>query len=187
MKRILSFAFAGALALAATAAPAQAQLKMGYINSQRVLAETPAFAGVRTTLEREFATQRAEIDSLEARLGRADQALRSEAGLTDAVRQQRQQALQQQFAAYQQRAQQIQQQVQSREQELVRPVMERIRGVLEEVRAAGGFSFIMDPPEGVIVAVDPALDVTDQVVRRLGGTPAPAGAAAPAPAGPRRP
>ncbi|HEX8391084.1 MAG TPA: OmpH family outer membrane protein [Longimicrobium sp.] len=184
MKRILSFAFAGALALAAMAAPAHAQLKMGYINSQRVLAETPAFAEVRATLEREFATQRAEIDSLEARLGRADAELRSQTTLTDAVRQQRQQALQQQFAQYQQRAQQIQQQVQTREQALVRPVMERIRGVLEEVRAAGGFSFIMDPPEGVIVAVDPALDVTDQVVRRLGGTPAAPGAA---PAGPRRP
>ena len=172
MKRFLSFAFAGALAVLA-AAPAQAQqLKIGYVNSQRILAETPAFAGVRTTLEREFTPLRAEIDSLEARLSRGDEELRAQQGtLTEAARQQRSQALQQQLAAYQQRAQQIQQQLQAREQELVAPVMQRIRGVLEEVRAAGGFSFIMDPPDGVIVAVDPALDVTNDVIRRLGGTP----------------
>jgi outer membrane protein len=174
MKRFLSFAVAGAVALLAGAAPAQAQLKVGYVNSQRILAETPAFADVRATLEREFTPLRAEIDTLEARLARGDEELRAQQGtLTEQARQQRTQALQQQLAQYQQRAQAIQQQLQSREQELVGPVMLRIRGVLEEVRAAGGYSFILDPPDGMVVAVDPALDVTNDVIRRLGGTPAP--------------
>ena len=174
MKRILSFAFVLAAA-ALAAAPVQAQgLKIGYVNSQRIIAETPAFADVRATLEREFTPLRAELDSLEARLSRGDEELRAQQGtLTDAARQARTTALQQQLAAYQQRGQQIQQQVQAREQELVAPVMQRIRGVLEEVRAAGGYSFIMDPPDGVVVAVDPAIDVTDAVIRRLGGTPQP--------------
>jgi outer membrane protein len=173
MKRIFSFVFAGVLA-ALAAPPAQAQLKIGYVNSQRILAETPAFADVRATLEREFTPLRAEIDSLEARLGRADQEFQAQAGtLTEAARQQRQQTLQQQLAAYQQRGQQIQQQLQTREQELVAPVMVRIRGILEEVRRAGNYSFIIDPPDGMVVAVDPALDVTADVIRRLGGTPSP--------------
>jgi outer membrane protein len=173
MKRIFSFVFAGVLA-ALAAAPAQAQLKIGYVNSQRILAETPAFADVRATLEREFTPMRAEIDSLEARLGRADQEYQAQAGtLTEAARQQRQQTLQQQLQAYQQRGQQIQQQLQTREQELVAPVMQRIRGVLEEVRRAGNYSFIIDPPDGMVVAVDPAVDVTNDVIRRLGGTPSP--------------
>ncbi|HEY0017031.1 MAG TPA: OmpH family outer membrane protein [Longimicrobium sp.] len=173
MKRIVSFVFAGVMA-AVAAVPAQAQqLKIGYVNSQRILAQTPAFADVRATLEREFTPLRAEIDSLEARLGRADEEFRAQAGtLTEAARTQRQQALQQQLAQYQQRGQAIQQQLQQREQQLVAPVMERIRGIMEEVRRAGNYSFIMDPPEGLVVAVDPALDVTDDVIRRLGGTPA---------------
>jgi outer membrane protein len=173
MKRFTSLVFAGILA-AVAAVPAQAQqLKIGYVNSQRILAETPAFADVRATLEREFTPMRAEIDSLEARLGRADQEFQAQATtLTEAARQQRQQALQQQLAQYQQRGQQIQQQLQAREQELVGPVMQRIRGVLEEVRRAGNYSFIIDPPDGLVVAVDPAVDVTNDVIRRLGGTPA---------------
>jgi len=174
MKRSLSFAIAGAVALFASVAPAQAQLKIGYVNSQRILAETPAFADVRATLEREFTPLRAEIDTLEARLARGDEELRAQgATLTEAARQQRTQALQLLLAQYQQRAQAIQQQLQGREQELVAPVMQRIRGVLEEVRRAGGYSFIIDPPDGMVVAVDPAIDVTDDVIRRLGGTPAP--------------
>jgi outer membrane protein len=173
MKRIFSFVFAAALA-ALAASPAQAQLKIGYVNSQRILAETPAFAEVRATLEREFTPMRAEIDSLEARLGRADQDFQAQsATMTEAARQQRQQVLQQQLAQYQQRGQAIQQQLQAREQALVAPVMQRIRGVLEEVRRAGGFQFIIDPPDGLVVAVDPAMDVTADVIRRLGGTPSP--------------
>ena len=172
MKRFVSFVFAGVLA-ALAAAPAQAQqLKIGYVNSQRIMAETPALADVRATLEREFTPLRAEMDSLEARLGRADQDFQAQsATLTEAARQQRQQALQQQLAQYQQRGQAIQQQLAAREQALVAPVMVRIRGILEEVRRAGGYSFIIDPPDGLIVAVDPALDVTADVIRRLGGTP----------------
>jgi outer membrane protein len=174
MKRILSFALAGALAAFATAVPAEAQqFKIGYINSQRVLAETPAFAGVRETMEREFSPLRAELERLEASLQTADEQFRAQSTtLSESARQQRQQALQQQFAQYQQRAQQVQQQVGAREQELIGPVMERIRGALEEVRRAGNYSFIIDPPEGLVVAVDPALDVTSEVIRRLGGTPA---------------
>lgn len=173
MKRFVSFVFAGVMA-AVAAAPAQSQqLKIGYVNSQRILAQTPAFADVRATLEREFTPLRAEIDSLEARLGRADEEFRAQAGtLTETARTQRQQALQQQLAQYQQRGQAIQAQLQQREQQLVAPVMERIRGIMEEVRRAGNYSFIMDPPEGLVVAVDPALDVTNDVIRRLGGTPA---------------
>ncbi|HEU0012048.1 MAG TPA: OmpH family outer membrane protein [Longimicrobium sp.] len=174
MKRFFSFVLAGAAALALSA-PAQGQaLKIGYINSQRVLQETPAFADVRATLEREFGPMRTELDSMEARLQRAgDDLERQGSTLTQAAREQRQQQFQQQYQQYQQRAQAIQQQVQTREQALVAPVMQRIRGVLEEVRQAGGFSYIIDPPDGLVVAVDPALDVTNDVIRRLGGTPAP--------------
>ena len=171
--KIRAIAFAGALAALAAAAPAQAQqFKLGYINSDRILQATPAFADVRATLEREFTPLRNELDSLEAALTRANNDLQAQAStLSEAARQQRQQQLQQQLTAYQQRGQVIQQQLASREQELVAPVMQRIRGVLEEIRREGSFSIIIDPPDGVVVAVDPALDVTDQVIRRLGGTP----------------
>lgn len=172
MKRFLSFAIAAAAAFATVLPAGAQQLRIGYLDSQRVLAETPAFAEVRTTMEAEFAPLRQELEQLEQTLQAADEQFRAQAAtLTEAARQQRQQTLQQQLAQYQQRAQAIQQQVAAREQQLIAPVMERIRGVLEEVRAAGNYSFIMDPPEGVVVAVDPALDVTSEVIRRLGGTP----------------
>lgn len=173
MKYLLTSVAAVAAAAAITATPSAAsaqQLRIGYIDSQRIFAESPQFAGVRQTLETEVTPLREELERLERELQEANDQLQAQAPtLTEAVRQERQQALQQQFARYQERRQQIQQQIAAREQELVAPVMQRIRAVLDQVRQAGNYTFIIDPPEGLVVAVDPAIDVTEDVMRRLAG------------------
>lgn len=169
MKLIPSFALASLTALLFAPAPGEAQLRIGYLDSERVLAEAPAFAGVRATMEQEFAPYRQELDSLQNALQRADEEFRAQAGtLSDEARQQREQQIQQQFAHYQQRGQQLQQQVAMREQQLLEPVTARVRAVLEDVRREGNYSFIISPPDGLVLAVDPALDVTAEVIRRLG-------------------
>lgn len=168
MKQFVTILAAGLALAALPGAGSAQQLRIGYIDSERIVAEAPAFAGVRQTLEREVGPLREELQRLETELQTANEQLQAQAPLlTEQVRQQRQQALQQQFQRYQDRRQQIQQQVQTREQELLAPVLQRMRAVLEEVRAAGNYTFIIDPPEGVIVAVDPAVDVTAEVMRRL--------------------
>jgi outer membrane protein len=170
MKRTLVIGLAALAAglLSATDAAAQ-QFRIGYINSDRIVSEAAAFAGVREVLEREVGPLRDELRRLEAEIQSGEEQLQAQT-LTDAARQQRQQALQQQFARYQDRRQQIQQQVATREQELLAPVMERMRLVLEDVRRAGNYTFIIDPPDGLVVAVDPDIDVTDEVLRRLAGS-----------------
>lgn len=173
MKRFL-FVAAALSALAFGAAPAQAQqLKVGFVNSQRVLAEAPAVAQAQQTLEREMAGLRASLDSLEQRLQTQQSDLqKQQATLSEQARQQRQQQLQQQFQAYQQRAGQAEQQMQRRQAELVQPVMKRINDIIEAVRREGGFSYIMDSSQGGIIAVDPALDLTERVITRVKAAPA---------------
>lgn len=190
MKRSLSAGLLGALAaLALVAAPAAAQVKIGFVNSQRVLAEAPGVAQVQQTLEREMPRLRAPLDSLEASLqAQQTQLQQQQATLTPAVREQRQQALQQQFQAYQQRAQQLEQQAQQRQQQLVAPVMQQINATIETLRREGGYTYIMDSSQGSILAVDPTLDLTDRLLQRLrGGAAAPAGPVATPPTVPARP
>ena len=181
MKRILSVGVLGALgALFVGAAPAAAQLKIGFVNSQRVLAEAPGVQQVQQTLQAEMTRLRAPLDSMEQRLNAANTAFQQQqATLTPAAREQRQNELQQQFAAYQQRGQQLQEQAQQRQAQLVQPVMQQINAAIEALRREGAFTLIVDSSQGGIVTVDPALDLTDRVLQRMRG-----GAAAP-PAAPR--
>ena len=182
MKRILSAGVLGVLgALFLSAAPAAAQtLKIGFVNSQKILAEAPGVQQVQQTLQAEMTRMRAPLDSMEQRLNAANTAFQQQqATLTPAAREQRQNELQQQLQAYQQRGQQLQEQAQQRQAQLVQPVMQAINAAIEVLRREGSFTMIVDSSQGGIVTVDPALDLTDRVLQRMRG-----GAAAP-PAAPR--
>ena len=181
MKRILS---AGVMALGVLvlgAAPAAAQgIKIGFVNSQKILAEAPGVQQVQQTLQAEMTRMRAPLDSMEQRLNTANTAFQQQqATLTPAAREQRQSELQQQYQAYQARGQQLQEQAEARRQQLVQPVMQQINAAIEALRREGAFTMIVDSSAGGIVSVDPALDLTDRVLQRMRG-----GAASP-PAAPR--
>lgn len=142
------------------------QLRIGYVDTDRVLAEAPAFAGIRESMEREFEPFRQELDSLETALRTANEALQTDT-LTEAVRAQRMEALQQQIEYYQFRSQQLQQQAVQRENQLMEPVLRRVREQLQVLRREGNYSFIISQQDAIL-AVDPDLDLTEELIRRLG-------------------
>ena len=188
MKRFLSVSVAGVLAaLALGAAPAGAQVRVAFVNSQRILAEAPGVQQAQQVLQRELSGLRTPLETLERQLEQGQQQLQQQgATLSQQAREQRQQQLQTQFQQYQQQAQQAQQTAQRREAELLQPVMRVINDAITAEMRAGGYSYVMDSSSGGIVAVDPALDLTDRVLARL-RTAAPAAAPAPAPAPPPAP
>lgn len=164
---------AGLMAASATTAGAQTP-KFGFINSGQIVAQAPGAAEARQSLEAEMQGYRTELDQLETQLDSLQTTYeRQQASLSATARQQRQQELQQKFAAYQQRAAELQQTAQRREQELIAPLMQRIAGVIEQIRVEGSYTMIFDAAAGsVIVAADPALDLTEQVLARLRAAPA---------------
>ena len=184
MKKLLSFGVAVMAASLAVVAPAHAQaggLKVGFVNSQRILAETPALQQVQATLQRELPGLRAGVDSLEQRFNTAQQQFQQQQGsLTAQAREQRQNELAQQYQALQQRAQQAQERAAQRQEQLVAPVMQTINQAIEAVRREGGYTMVIDSSTGGILAVDPTADLTERVLARVRG-----GAAAP-PAAPRQ-
>ena len=185
------------LALVALAAPAAAQqgaLRVAYVNSQRIMEVAPGRAEAEGQFEREVGAYRQQLQRMEDSLRTLAQAYeRDQAGLTPQVRQQRAQAVQAQEASFQARADTLNQQMQRRQAELVRPIMEQINHMIEQVRAEGSYALIFDvASEGqTIVAADPTLDVTEQVITRLRAAGPPAASNRPAvqqqPAGVTRP
>lgn len=175
MKRFFSFgSLLAAALLVGGAGSAEAQAKIGYVNTQKLVAEAPGSKEAQQTLEREMGQYRTQVDSLEKSLQKMQEDFqKQEASLTAAVKQQRQQQLQQSFAAYQQRVGQLEQTAAQRQQQLVEPIMKRIKDTIEVVRKEGGYAIIFDGGNSGMVAADPALDLTDRVLTRLragGGT-----------------
>jgi outer membrane protein len=161
------------VASALGAAPAEAQAaRLGYINSQRIMAEAPGTSEAQQAFEQDMQRFGAELERLEGELETLQENFeRQQATLSATVRQERQQEISQRFIAYQQRRAELEQTAQSRQEELVGPIMRRISEVIEQIRTEGNYGMIFDASAGSIIAADPAMDLTDQVLQRLRANP----------------
>lgn len=171
MKRALSAGVLGALAallLGAGSVSAQ-QAKLGYINTQAVLAQAQVVRTAQQTLQQELQVFQARADSITAPLEAQAQAYESQrGGMAEAARTQRETELRTAFQAAQQRVAQIEQEAEARRQAVMAPVEQQVRDAIEAVRRAGNFTMIFEAA-AVVAPTDPELDITDEVLARLNG------------------
>ena len=163
------------LALLAPGLAAAQEPSIVYLNSERLRQEAPALQAARQRLEQEMAQLEAQADSalapLQARLQSAAQEYQQQQGMMTAERRQAreqelgqmQQQLQQAGAEWEQRAAAIQNRI-------LGPALERINNVIEAIREENGYRFVLDVAAGGVVAADPSLDITAEVLRRLNAT-----------------
>lgn len=174
-----SFLALPALAWAVTAAAADAQtLKIGYINSQQILASSPEAAAAQQQFDQEMQRFQTEVQQLEDEITGMQQRLQQQQlTLSPEARANREQQIQAKLQEYQTRTGELQQMADQRRTELIQPVMDRITVVIESLREEGQYSLILDVAAGSIISADSTLDLTPQVISRLGAatgtTPAP--------------
>src|SRR4051812_8700670 len=173
MKRILYTTTALLLALGAPRM-VHAQGKIGYVNSQNILAEAPGAKEAQTKFDAEMGTYKDEVQKLQTELeGLVKQYDQQQAMLSPSAKQQRQADIQTKQKAYQDRLAAIDQTAGKRQQELVQPVMDKINKIIETIRSEGSYAVIFDVASGGVVAADPGLDLTAEVIRRLKAESAP--------------
>lgn len=167
MRRTLFASLALAALLSAAAAEAQT-VKIGYINSAELMQDAPGSAEAQAQFDSEMQAAQDEIVRLQTELQNMDQALQQQQlTLSPEAKANRQQQLQVKAQEYEQRAGLLQQQADSRRAELVQPIMDQITEVIEAIREEGNYAMIMDLVGGSIISADPALDLTQEVLRRL--------------------
>lgn len=170
--------FAALALVLALAAGAEAQtLKIGYINSQEILANAPGAKEAQETFDSEMQSYNQEAQQLQDELTRMQQQLQQqELTLSPEAKRNRQQQIQQKAQEAQTRMQQLDQLAAQRRQELVQPVMDKITEVIEAMREEGNYALILDVAAGSIISADPSLDLTQEVIRRLQAQATPSGA-----------
>jgi outer membrane protein len=167
MRRI-SFALSAlTLLLAAGRLEAQA-LKIGYVNSQQILATSDEAAAAEERFNQEMQGYQAEVQRLEDELtGLQQRYQQQQLTLSPEARANREQQIQQRLQEYQNRTQQLQQQADQRRAELVQPVVDKITAIIETIREEGAYHLILDVAAGSIISADSTLDLTPEVIRRL--------------------
>ena len=169
MQRLIVIpAFLSVFCITALQVAAQGPLKIGYINSQAILAQDPTATAAQEQFQREMVPLQSELQALEQEIADLlSQYQAQQITLTANARRSRQETIVQKQQAYQERLAQIEAEAARRQQELVEPIMERINDIIQGIRSEGSYTFIFDVAGGGLIAADESFDLTDEVMERL--------------------
>ncbi|MFN0182692.1 MAG: OmpH family outer membrane protein [Aquabacterium sp.] len=157
----LSLALAGLV----LAAAAQAQeLKIGYVNSERVLRESTPAKTALTRMESDFAKRQKELTDQAARLKTAAEKLDKDAPtLAEAERNRRQRDLIEQDRDLQRKQREFQEDLNQRRNEETAALVERANRVIKQIFDGEKYDLILQD----VVFAGPRVDITDKVIRAL--------------------
>lgn len=163
-----------ALALVGSTPVAAQQVSIVFLDSERLRQEAPSLQEARQQMQQRMQRLEAQADSvltpLQAEFQQMAAEFQQQQGMMTPERRQEQQvALQRKQAELQQAGTQWEQRAQQVQNEILAPALTRINEVIDGLREERGYSFILDAAAGGVVAADPALDITEEVLRRLGG------------------
>lgn len=162
----MSRLFAGAaLTAAILAAPAWAQeVRIGFINTDRVLREAAPAKAAQTKLEQEFSRREKDINDAGTALKTASDRFEREAPtLSESQRQTRQRQLVDMDREFQRKRREFQEDLNARKNEELQQVLDRANRVVKQVAEADKYDVVLQEA----VYVNPRLDITDKVIKAL--------------------
>jgi outer membrane protein len=160
----LKFAVLG-FGLAAAAFAAQAQeLKIGYVNSERVLRDAAPAKAAQAKLESEFSKREKELQEVATRLKAASEKLEKEAPtLAEADRTRRQRDLVEQDREFQRKRREFQEDLNQRKNEELSAVVDRANKVIKQIFETEKYDLILQEA----VFAGPRVDITEKVIKAL--------------------
>ena len=170
MKTLVKPLLLGVACAALMHASAWAQeLKIGYVNSERVLRDSLPAKAAQAKLETEFGRRDRELNEVATRLkAAADKLDKDFPTLSESERNRRQRELVEQDRDLQRKRREFQEDLNQRRNEEYATVVERANRVIRQIFDAEKFDLILQEA----VFAGPRVDITDKVIRALNG-PAP--------------
>ena len=163
-KRVFSRHAIAALALGCTTLASAAELRIGFVNTDRIFKEAATAKAAQSKLEQECSRREREVEGLGTQLKSASEKLEKDAPtLSDSQRGARQRQLVELDREFQRKRREFQEDLAQRKNEELQLVLERANRVIKQVAESEKYDLIMQEA----VYVNPKLDITDKVLSGL--------------------
>jgi outer membrane protein len=154
-----------ALTLAVAAAPALAETKIGFVNGQKVINESPQAAKAKKKLEKEFEKRDQDLQKLAKQLQGMQEGLEKNAvTMSEADRRNKEREFNDLNRDFQRKQREFREDLNLRQNEEMAGIYERVNKIIKQVAEAEKYDLILQ--EGVYIS--PKLDITDKVIKALG-------------------
>ena len=168
-KLLKSFVVAVAAVSALGAVQAQ-ELKIGYVNSERVLREAAPAKAALARMEADFSKRDKELNEHAGKLKAAADKLEKDAPtLPESERNRRQRELVEQDRDLQRKRREFQEDLNQRRNEETAAIVERANKVIKQIFDSEKYDLILQDP---VVFAGPRVDITDKVIKALNAAPA---------------
>ena len=165
LRRLIATLTAAALLVAPTALAAE--LKIGVVDTQAVLAQTDDGKAAQKRLETWLNARKKEVEAEDKALMKESDLLRKQASaMNQETLMQKQSALQQKGMEFAKKVQTMQAEAQQKELEEVKPILDRINAVIGKISQRDSLSLVLEKRASGIAFMDNSLDYTAQVVRQ---------------------
>ncbi len=138
-----------------------AELKIGYVNSERVLREAAPAKAAQAKLEAEFSKREAEVNQMGEKLRTAAAKLEKDGPtLSEAERSRRQRELVEQDRDFKRKRAELQEDLNQRKNEELSAVVDRANKVIKQIFETEGYDLILQE----VIFAGPRVDITKKVI-----------------------
>ena len=162
--RMSAWLAAAVLSLAAFGQAQAQELKIGYVDSQRILRDSNPARAATQKLEQEFAKRDRELQEMAARLkSQAERFEKDSLVLSEADRSRRQRELAEMDRDLQRRQREFREDLNQRRNEELQSLLERAQRIVRQIAEQEKFDVVLQD----VVYVSPRVDITEKVLRAL--------------------
>lgn len=154
-----------AFTLLSIAGTAQAESKIGFINSQRILAESPQAARAKKKIEKDFEKRDQDLQ----RMGKQIQALqemldKNSATMAESERRTKERELADLTRDIQRKQREFREDLSQRQNEEMAAIFDRVNKAIKQIAETEKYDVILQDA----VYFNPRIDITDKVIKALG-------------------
>ncbi len=164
IKSVAAAALIGVAALLASAASLAQELKISYVNSERVLREASAAKAALARMEADFSKRDKDLNDQAGKLKAAADKLEKDAlTLPEGERNRRQRELVEQDRDLQRKRREFQEDLNQRRNEETAGIVERANKVIKQIFETEKYDLILQD----VVFAGPRVDITEKVIKAL--------------------
>ena len=154
-----------ALACMLTALPVSAELKIGFVNSQRVLNDSPQATRAKKKIEKEFEKRDQELQKLAKQLQTLQETLeKNSLTMPESERRSKEREFGELNRDFQRKQREFKEDLNLRQNDEMAAIYERVNKAIKAIAEAEKYDLILQEA----VYANPRLDVTDKIIKALG-------------------
>jgi outer membrane protein len=143
---------------------AEAEIKIGFVNGQRVINESPQAAKAKKKLEKEFEKRDQELQKLAKQLQTLQESMEKNGiTLSETERRNKEREFNDLNRDFQRRQREFREDLNLRQNEEMASIYERVNKVIKQIAEADKYDMILQEA----VFVGPRIDITERVIKAL--------------------